>query len=43
MLLFFPEKMACEMCQNDEIFNKIFTEFPSRRGVVVFFVKYGLT
>ena len=36
MLLFFLEKMACEMCQNDEFFNETFTEYESRRGVVVF-------
>ena len=24
------------MCQNDEFFNKTFTEYESRRGVVVF-------
>ena len=36
MLLFFLEKMACEMCQNDEFFNKTFTEYESRRGLVIF-------
>ena len=42
MLLFFLDKMACEMCQNDEIFNKTFTEFESRRGVVVFLLNIVL-
>ena len=34
--------MACEMSQNDEIFNKTFTEFESRRGVVVFLLNIVL-
>ena len=38
----FLEKMACEMSQNDEIFNKTFTEFESRRGVVVFLLNIVL-
>ena len=30
------------MCQNDETFNKTFTEFESRRGVMVFLLNIVL-